>query len=69
MKTTHEKTHSENGEGECWWSRIASPYPDANNVAPPATNDEEEYRTRCFFFVRTYRATLQFFLFCFFVRT
>jgi hypothetical protein len=27
-----------NGEGECWWSRIASPYPDANNVAPPATN-------------------------------
>ena len=46
METTHGKTHSENGEGECWWSRIASPYPDANNVAPPATNDEEEYRTR-----------------------
>jgi hypothetical protein len=42
------KTHSENGEGECWWSRIASPYPDANNVAPPATNDEEEYRTNFF---------------------
>ena len=40
----HMKTHSENGEGECWWSRIASPYPDANNVAPPATHDEEEYR-------------------------
>jgi hypothetical protein len=34
METTHGKTHSENGEGECWWSRIASPYPDANNVAP-----------------------------------
>ena len=32
MKTTHGKTHSENGEGECWWSRIASPYPDANNT-------------------------------------
>ena len=46
LETTHGKTHSENGEGECWWSRIASPYPDANNVAPPATNDEEEYRTR-----------------------
>ena len=46
METTHGKTHSENGEGECWWSRIASPYPDANNVAPPATNDEKEYRTR-----------------------
>ena len=46
METTHGKTHSENGEGECWWSRIASPYPDVNNVAPPATNDEEEYRTR-----------------------
>ena len=46
METTHGKTHSENGEGECWWSRIASPYSDANNVAPPATNDEEEYRTR-----------------------
>ena len=46
MKTTHEKTHSENGKGEGWWYRIASPYPDANNVAPPATNDEEEYRTR-----------------------
>ena len=29
METTHGKTHSENGEGECWWSRIASPYPDA----------------------------------------
>ena len=42
METTHGKTHSENGEGECWWSRIASPYPDANSVAPPATNDEEE---------------------------
>ena len=26
METTHGKTHSENGEGECWWSRIASPY-------------------------------------------
>ena len=39
MKTTHEKTHSENGEGECWWSRIASPYPDVNSVAPPATDD------------------------------
>jgi hypothetical protein len=25
METTHGKTHSENGEGECWWSRIASP--------------------------------------------
>jgi hypothetical protein len=46
METTHGKTHSENGEGECWWSRIASPYPDANNVAPPATNDEKEYRKR-----------------------
>ena len=22
METTHGKTHSENGEGECWWSRI-----------------------------------------------
>ena len=33
METTHGKTHSENGEGRCWWSRIASPYPDANNVA------------------------------------
>jgi hypothetical protein len=20
METTHGKTHSENGEGECWWS-------------------------------------------------
>jgi hypothetical protein len=30
METTHGRTHSENGEGECWWSRIASPYPDAN---------------------------------------
>jgi hypothetical protein len=26
METAHGKTHSENGEGECWWSRIASPY-------------------------------------------
>jgi hypothetical protein len=41
-----EKHIRKKGEGECWWSRIASPYPDANNVAPPATNDEEEYRTR-----------------------
>ena len=40
-----EKHIRKNGEGECWWSRIASPYPDANNVAPPATNDEKEYRT------------------------
>ena len=22
METTHGKTHSENGEGEGWWSRI-----------------------------------------------
>jgi hypothetical protein len=42
-----EKHIWKNGEVlECWWSRIASPYPDANNVAPPATNDEKEYRTR-----------------------
>jgi hypothetical protein len=41
-----EKHIRKKGEWECWWSRIASPYPDANNVAPPATNDEEEYRTR-----------------------
>ena len=41
-----EKHIRKNGEGECWWSRIASPYPDANNVAPPATNDEKEYRKR-----------------------
>jgi hypothetical protein len=41
-----EKHIRKNGEGECWWSRIASPYPDANNVAPPATNDEKEFRTR-----------------------
>ena len=34
-----EKHIRKNGEGECWWSRIASPYPDANKVAPPATND------------------------------
>jgi hypothetical protein len=38
-----EKTHSVKRRGECWWSRIASPYPDANNVAPPAANDEKEY--------------------------
>ena len=38
-----EKHIRKNGEGECWWSRIASPYPDANNVAPPATNDEKEF--------------------------
>ena len=35
-----EKHIRKNGEGECWWSRIASPYPDANNVAPPAANDD-----------------------------
>jgi hypothetical protein len=47
METTHsEKQIRKNGEGECWWSRIASPYPDANHVAPPAANDEKEYRTR-----------------------
>ena len=39
-----EKHIRKNGEGECWWSRIASPYPDANNVAPPAANDEKEYQ-------------------------
>jgi hypothetical protein len=22
METTHGKTHSENGEGECWWSPL-----------------------------------------------
>ena len=27
-------------------SRISSPYPGANHVAPPATKDEREYRTR-----------------------
>ena len=53
METTHGKTHSENGEGECWWSRIASPYPDVNNVAPPATNDEEEYSFFKRFFIAT----------------
>jgi hypothetical protein len=27
-------------------SRIASPYPGANHVAPPAAKDVKEYRTR-----------------------
>ena len=53
METTMslEKHIRKNGEWECWWSRIASPYPDANSVAPPAPNDEEEYRTRSLFFL------------------
>ena len=49
METTHSEKHiRKNGEGECWWSRIASPYPDANNVAPPAANDEKEYNPSFF---------------------
>ena len=32
--------------GECWWSRIASPYPDANHVAPPAVNEEKGFPLR-----------------------
>ena len=31
-------------------SRIASPYPGATHVAPPAAKDEKEYRTRSLFF-------------------
>ena len=33
-------------KGRVLVSRIASPYPGANHVAPPAAKDEKEYRTR-----------------------
>ena len=35
--------HSEKRRGGVLVSRIASPYPGANHVAPPATKDEREY--------------------------
>ena len=41
-----ETTHSEKRSGGVLVSRIASPYPGANHVAPPAAKDEKEYRTR-----------------------
>ena len=27
METTHGKTHSENGEGECWWYSFLTTHP------------------------------------------
>ena len=46
METTHGKTHSEKRRGEVLVVSNRIPYSDANNVAPPATNDEKEYHKR-----------------------
>ena len=44
-----ETKHSEKRRGGVLESRIASPYPGANHVAPPAAKDEKEYRTTLIF--------------------